>query len=294
MKQFVLVFFLFVSSLAFADDPCLGDEEQKETAALKAKLAQVEKNGSSEEKFKIYKRVVSYECSETSVIKNSQEKLIRIGKDLGQKSEAKGQLYPGTSSAFYWYENAGLKKDSERVLLKAVKADSKNLGLFKNAMEVANNHGPEAAALKMELQKIATITGEGLLAQEEQEVGKLSADFNTATSATIASQEKLRLAQEWLSYTPKGNGVIKKIAEKRGDTIAARPDKVMSSHLAQTFYELAGADAKLKAQKDQSKVFEKKMEKSSEGLKKSFKESSAAESKNFKKGADDLEKELDF
>lgn len=295
MNYLFLLIALISTNLAFADDPCMADDEQKYVRELKSKLILVEKNGSSEEKYGIHQKIVKNDCFSPKEINDSKSRLQRLAVELGKKAEVAKNYYASSGpSAFSWYEGAGLTKESERVLLLAVQKDSSNMTLMKSALEIARSHGASGNGFKSELEKISRANAKSNLNDEEIESKKLNSDISTLANATMVSCSKLLTAMEWLKLASDDTAFVKKIAEKRGDTVANRPDKAMSGMMAQRFYEIAGATSKLKSQQVEEKKMQLKMEKSSESLKKSMQKNSAEDTKKFQKGADDLEKELDL
>lgn len=303
-----------------ADDPCLGDEEEKSAKAAVAALTKAEQAGRPAELFVAYRSILGNECLDRydkTALSRAKTGVPKLGRDLAKAAEAKGLLYSadpvrgdGKTSAFRYFEAIGDYAEANRVMMKAVQAKPDDLALFTAAWGVdegrwvvpdqkTGERQPYVSpqAYRQELLKMASSTADRLMKAEEQDAKGLSGSAIEVAAATTKALEKLRTAAGWMKFSQAGDKAARERAEQRGDMITARPDSTFTQANALMYYEFAGSS---KA-KDKVAQVKKKMEESSRALEKSgekvkgaFTEQSQAEQKKFDKKKADLEKELGF
>ncbi len=303
-----------------ADDPCLGDEEEKSAKAAVAALTKAEQAGRPAELFMAYRSILGNECLDRydkTVLSRAKTRVLKLGGDLAKAAEAKGLLYSadplrsdGQTSAFRYFETIGDYADANRVMMKSLQAKPDDLALFTTAWGVDEGRwvvpDPKTGerqpyvspqAYRQDLQKMASAKADRLMTAEEQDAKGLSGSAVEVATSAMKSLEKLRAAAAWMKFLQAGDKAARERAEQRGDTITARPDSTFTQANAVMYYEFAGSP---KA-KDKVAQVKKKMEESSHALEKSgekvkgaFAEQSQAEQKKFDKKKADLEKELGF
>lgn len=307
-------------SVARADDPCLGDEEQKTALAQSAALQKAEQAGKPAALFAAYMRVAANDCIDRydkRAVGKVTANMPRLGRDLAKAAEAKGALYSskpiqadGQTSAFRYFESVGDHQDANRVLLKAVQAKPEDLRLFETAWNIDNErYGPidsttgsrqpyhSPPVFQQELTKVATSNADRLMKAEEKDAQGLSGNIIELGKATMQSLEKLRSASRWMKYLPGGDRPAKDRAELRGDTIMKRPDPTFTQGQALMYYEFSGSPkAKALAAhiKERGEKSHQAMQKAGESLKNVITQKSETEQKQFEKKKADLEKELGF
>lgn len=295
-----------------ADDPCMASDEEKNTKAVIAETAKVEKSGKPAELFVAYLVVINNECVPDNLRAKARASLPKLGRDLAKAAEAKGLLYSkepvytvvgakedkdgntishGTwrpnerASAFAWLEAAGDYNEANRVMLKVAHAKSDDLGVFTTAWEVdrgrytsvnsmTGERKPYASpvAYHRELQKIAQANADRLMKAEEKDAAGLSGSAAAVGAATASSLEKLKKASDWMKFLPDGDKPARARAEQRGDTILKRQDPTFTHMNAKAYYEFAGTP---KA-KEKMAQLEKKSEESSKAMEKSAKKMEGA------------------
>lgn len=303
-----------------ADDPCLGDEEEKSAKAAVAALTKAEQAGRPAELFMAYRFILGSDCLDRydkTALSRAKAGLPKLGRNLAKTAEANGLLYSadpvrgdGKTSAFRYFEAIGDYAEANRVMMKAVQTKPDDLALFSAAWAVDENRWvvpdqttgerqPYASpkAYRQELQKMATATADRLMKAEEQDAKGLSGSAVEVATSAMKSLETLRAAAAWMKFLPVGDKAVRERAEQRGDAIAARPDSTFTQANALMYYEFAGSPKS----KDKLAQAKKKMEESSRALEKTgekvkgaFAEQSQAEQKTFDKKKADLEKELGF
>ncbi len=310
----------FVGSLAWADNPCLIEEEQKRTKAELARIAQAEKSGTPAELFMAYRAGLSNFClddAQKGATAKMKSTIPKLGKDLAAAAEAKGLFYSpadvradGTTSAFRYYEAIGDFSEANRVMLKGVKHSPDDVKLFQAAWNVDGqrqyardaNTGElkpftSPPTYRQELERSAAAAADRLMKAEDKDAAGLTGNMTVLATAATSSMTKLEQAAAWLKYTPGGDKAARMRAEQRGDTIMKRGDPMFSQPMAIQYYEFSGSPKAKQARAKQEEQ-QRAMEKSAESVKKSMesmvKEKSPAEQEKFRKGKADLEKELGF
>ncbi len=307
-------------STALADDPCLGDEEQKNAKSAAAALRKTEQAGKPAELFAAYRAILGTDCIDRydkDAWARAKANVPKLGRELAKAAEAKGVLYSadpvrsdGRASAFQYFQAIGEYGEANRVMLRALQAKADDLALFKVAWGVDQGrwHAPDPQtgqrqpfvsppAYRQELQRMASAAAERLLKAEEQDAKGLSGSTVEVTLVAARSLEKLQAAGRWMEFLPGGDRSARERAEQRGDTITARSDSTFTQANAVGYYEFAGSPkAKEKAAqvKKRMDASQQAMEKAGEQVKGAIKEQSQAEQKQFDKKKADLEKELGF
>jgi hypothetical protein len=311
---------------ALADDICGGDDERRKlTAEARAAIATAEKSGKQAELFLAYQAAAGDDCIAKDLIEKARANMAKLGRDLAAKAEAKGLLYSKEpvavvageqrraneqASAFAWLEATGDFAGANRVMLKAVHAKPDDLKIFEAAWDAdQNRRGPldpktgeqkpysSPAAYRQELQKVASANANRLMKAEEMDAQGLAGNVAAVAAATMNSLDRLKKASEWMKFLPDGDKPARARAEQRGDTIMKRPDPTFTQMNAKAYYEFAGsAKAKAAAKQVEAKQaeFGRAAEKSAEKVKGSLTQKSEADQQKFKKGKEDLEKELGF
>ena len=303
-----------------ADDPCLGDEEEKSAKAAVAALTKAEQAGRQAELFMAYRSILGNECLDRydkTALSRAKTGVPKLGRDLAKAAEAKGLLYSadpvrsdGQTSAFRYFDAVGDYADANRVMMKALQAKPEDLALFTTAWGVDEGRwvvpDPKTGerqpyvspqAYRQDLQKMASAKADRLMKAEEQDAKGLSGSAVEVATSAMKSLEKLSSAAAWMKFLQAGDKAARERAEQRGDTITARSDSTFTQANAVMYYEFAGSPKS----KDKLTQVKKKMDESSRALEKSgekvkgaFAEQSQAEQKQFDKKKADLEKELGF
>ena len=320
LAGYSLIVAALMAAVVRADDPCLGDEEKKAALAQAAALQKAEQAGQPAALFVAYMRVMANDCIDRydkNAVGKARADMPKLGRDLAKAAEAKGALYSGDpirgdgrTAAFRYYEAVGDHQEANRVLLKAVQAESEDLRLFEAAWNIDNGrydpvdfttgsrqpyHSPPA--FRQELTKVATANADRLMKAEEKDAQGLSGNIGELGKATMRSLEKLRSASLWMKYLPGGDKPAKDRAELRGDAIMKRPDPTFTQSHAMMYYEFSGSPkakglaSQIKQKNEES---QRAMEKAGESMKNAFTEKSEVEQKQFDKKKADLEKELGF
>lgn len=229
-----------------------------------------------------------------------------------------------SASAFAWLREAGDYPEADRVLVQLVRSRPQDLKAFSAAHgylfgERSRGDAPPPRPEHLrEIERVAAENGDALLAEEENAYGKLRADALPVPDRSLATLDR---ARTWLAFVPAGEARVAARAVQRGDQLAASEApawleaavkfygiaqadaklealharasrlgdaaaKAGSYGAARRYYEIAGADAKAA---DVERLQEHKQEASP-----ILKEKDDAARKEFEKGKDALEKELDF
>lgn len=316
----VLLILALTASSVRADDPCMGDEEEKTAKATIAAALNTEKSGKPAELFVTYQSISSNDCIDrfdTNILARANTNLPKLGRELAKAAEAKGLLYSSgptraddQTSAFQYYESIRDYNEANRVILKVVHAKVDDLKVFESAWEVdRSRYGPRdpktggqkpyvsPGSYRQELQKVASANADRFMKAEEKDAAGLSGDAGAVATATMNSLLKLRTASTWMKFLPSGDQPAKIRAEQRGDSIMKRPDPMFTHLNAMSYYDFAGSPkAKEKAAQLERKMEEsgRVMEKAGKKMEGTFTEKSETDQKQFKKGKADLEKELGF
>lgn len=303
-----------------ADDPCLGDEEEKSARAAVAALTKAEQAGRQAELFMAYRSILGNECLDRydkTALSRAKTGVSKLGRDLAKGAEAKGLLYSadpvrsdGQTSAFRYFETIGDYADANRVMMKALQAKPDDLALFTTAWGVDEGRwvvpDPKTGerqpyvspqVYRQDLQKMASAKANRLMQAEEQDAKGLSGSAVEVATSAMKSLEKLSAAAAWMKFLQAGDKAARERAEQRGDTITARSDSTFTQANAVMYYEFAGspkAKDKLSQVKKKMEESSRALEKSGEKVKGAFAEQSQAEQKKFDKKKADLEKELGF
>jgi hypothetical protein len=312
----VVAIFAVTASSVRADDPCLGDDEEKVAKAAIAAMSKAEKSGQPAELFVASRFVADNDCIDR-FDKNAQARakanVPKLGRDLAKAAEAKGFLYSnepvradGRTSAFRYLEAIGDFNEANRVMLKAVYAKSDDLTLFETAWGVdrsrRGSRDPKTGEIQPhvspptyheELRHIASTNADQLMKAEETDAKGLSGSAQEAMKTSTGSLEKLMKASLWMKFLPNGDKLAKARAEQRGDTIMKRGDPMFTQGIAGRYYEFAGS-SKAKEVKAKQEEMGRAMGKTGENVKGAITQKSEAEQKKFNDKKADLEKELGF
>ena len=312
----VVAIFAVTASSIRADDPCLGDDEEKEAKAAIAAMSKAEKSGQPAELFVASRFLADNDCIDR-FDKNAQARakanVPKLGRELAKAAEAKGFLYShepvradGRTSAFRFFEAIGDFNEANRVMLKAVHAKPDDPTLFETAWGVdRGRRGPRdpktgesqphvsPPAYHEELRHIASTNANQLMKAEETDAKGLSGSAQEAMKASMGSLEKLVKASAWMKFLPNSDKLAKARAEQRGDTIMKRGDPMFTQGLAGRYYEFAGSSKAKEVQAKQEEIG-RAMGKTGENVKGAITQKSEAEQKKFNDKKADLEKELGF
>jgi hypothetical protein len=317
---YTVILLALTAPSVYADDPCMGDEEEKATKSQVAALRKVEQSGQPAALFVAYRSIEGNDCIDRydkNARATAKANLPKLGRDLAKAAEAKGVFYSpepvrpdGRTSAFKYFEAIGEYTDANRVMLKAAQAIPEDLTLFKTAWNVDQGRlGPRdpktgeqspyvsQPAYRQELAKFASTNADRLMKAEEKDAQGLSGSAANVATSTMNSLQKLRTAAEWMKYVPGGDKPAKDRADQRGDTIMKRPDPTFTQMNASAYYEFSGSPkgkglaAQIKKKGEES---QRAMEKAGEKMKGAITEQGEAEQKKFDKKKADLEKELGF
>lgn len=299
-----------------ADDPCLGDDEEKAAKAAIAAMNKAEKSGQPAELFVASRFLADNDCID-QFDKNAQARakanVPKLGRELAKAAEAKGFLYShepvradGRTSAFRYFEAIGDFSEANQVMLKAVHAKPDDPTLFETAWGVdRGRRGPRdpktgetqphvsPPAYQEELRHIASTNADQLMKAEETDAKGLSGSAQEAMKASMGSLEKLVKASAWMKFLPNSDKLAKARAEQRGDTIMKRGDPMFTQGLAGRYYEFAGSSKAKEVQTKQEEMG-RAMGKTGENVKGAITQKSEAEQKKFNDKKADLEKELGF
>lgn len=291
---FVLVALMGMTHSARADG-CRAQEEQ--TAAVQMKAAEdLERAGKLKPAYQAAEKIDAM-CLAGGGSKRHEALRQRLGLQLGQQEEGQGRL----AAAFDWYKATRNEGEADRVLMMHVNAKPGDRNLLGRAIDHFRfRNNPARVA---ELRQLAAKNAELELAKEEK-----------AFAARKDSLQELDHARDWLYYV--GDGAIKKVqqrAEMRGDALA-REDTLRHLENAKRYFFMAEAKSKESALKDKAlrlaQAHEKKGEISQardfyslagadahgqamqERAEAQHQKAEGKRQKQFKKGQDDLEKEL--
>jgi len=301
MKKTILMSLVFVvaglagaTQLALADSECTPADDKAGAAQLK-KAEDNERAGKFKEAYQAASKLG--DCLPEGGYQRQKATLKRVGLQLGQQEEKQGRL----AAAFDWYKNSGNDAEADRVKMKQVNASPRDRQLVSDAIDHFRFKNNDARVA--ELRQLAAKNADLELANEEK-----------AFAARKESFDELGKAKDWLYFV--GESAAKKVrdrAEQRGDTLV-KEDIYRHLENAQRYFDMAEAKQKGKALKDKAlrlaQEHEKKGEikqatdfyslagesaKGNELQAKSdaqHKKSEDKRQKQFKKGQDDLEKEL--
>jgi len=207
-------------------DGCSTDDE-KQAGLQVNEVEGLERAGKLQEAFE-RAATVAAEC----VAKGSQRIVAlreRVGRNLGQQAEKKGQL----GKAFEWYDRSGLTADADRVKMLQVRANSQDYHTISNAYDYFKRREIEPN-LKM-LREIAAKNADRTLVDEDK-----------AFAAHKESFEELGQAKDWLGFVGEDQQHrVKDRAEKRGDALAEK-DGLGMLEKALRYYEVADKPQKAK------------------------------------------------
>lgn len=282
------------TQLALADSECTPQDDKAGAAQLK-KAEDNEHAGKLKEAYQAASKLG--DCLPDGGYQRQKAMIKRVGLKLGQQEEQQGRL----AAAFDWYKGSHNDADADRVKMKQVNASPRDRQVVSDAIDHFKYSDNNARVA--ELRQLAAKNADLELANEEK-----------AFAARKESFDELGKARDWLYFV--GESAAKKVrdrAEQRGDTLA-KEDIYRHLENAQRYFDMAEAKQKGKALKDKAlrlaQEHEKKGEikqatdfyslagesaKGNELQAKSeaqHKKSEDKRQKQFKKGQDDLEKEL--
>jgi hypothetical protein len=301
MKKTIMMFVVFgLAGLVGTMQPAQADgcnpAEEKLAATQMKKAEDSERAGKLKEAYAAAGKVDSM-CLAGDGFKRHEAMIKRIGLQLGQQEEKQGRL----AAAFDWYKGSRNDAEADRVKMKQVDASPRDRNVVSNAIDHFRfkNNNPRVA----ELRQLAAKNGDLELANEEK-----------VFAARKESFDELGRAKDWFYLV--GESAAKKVrerAEQRGDTLA-KEDIYRHLENAKRYFDMAEAKQKEKALQDKALKLAKEHEKKGE-IKQAtdfyslagesakgnelqersdaqHKKSEEKRQKQFKKGQDDLEKEL--
>jgi predicted Zn-dependent protease len=282
-----------VTQLALADSECTPADDKAGAAQLK-KAEDNERAGKLKEAYQAANKLG--DCLPEGGYQRQKAMLKRVGLQLGQQEEKQGRL----AAAFDWYKGSGNDAEAGRVKMKQVNASPRDRQVGSDAMDYFKGGNDKSLA---ELRQLAAKNGDLELANEEK-----------AFAARKESFDELEKAKGWFYLV--SESAAKKVrdrAEQRGDTLV-KEDIYRLLENARHYYSFAEAKPKEKALKDKALRLAQEHEKKGEITQATEFYSLADESakgnelqarseaqhmkseekrqKQFKKGQDDLEKEL--
>jgi hypothetical protein len=299
MKKTIMMFILYcvaglvgAMQFALADSECTPQDDKAGAAQMK-KAEDSERAGKLKEAYQAASKLG--DCLPAGGYQRQKAMLKRVGLQLGQQEEKQGRL----TAAFDWYKGSGNDADAGRVKMKQVNASPRDRQVVSNAIDYFGHNDPRAA----ELRQLAAKNGDLELANEEK-----------AFAARKESFDELGRAKDWFYLV--GESAAKKVrerAEQRGDTLV-KEDIYRHLENAKRYFDMAEAKQKEKALQDKALKLAKEHEKKGE-IKQAtdfyslagesakgnelqersdaqHKKSEEKRQKQFKKGQDDLEKEL--
>jgi len=302
MKKSIIIFYVVFSvavlmgatQIAQADG--CGAQDEKVAAEQMKKAEDSERAGKLKEAYAAAVKVDSM-CLAGDGFKRQEAMLKRIGLQLGQQEEKQGRL----AAAFDWYKNSRNDAEADRVKMKQVDATPRDHNLVSGAIDHFKFRNNDARV--KELRQLAAKNAELELANEEK-----------AFATRKESFDELDKAKDWLYLVDES--AVKKMrdrAEQRGD-ILAKEDIYRRLENARRYYDIAEAKKKEQALQDKALQLAKEHEKKGEITQaKDFyslagasdkgnelqersevqhKKSEEKRQKQFKKGQDELEKEL--
>jgi hypothetical protein len=271
-------------------------EDEKVAAAQMKKAEDSEHAGKLKEAYQAASKIDSM-CLAGDGYKRHEAMLKRIGLQLGQQEEKQGRL----AAAFDWYNSSRNDAEADLVKMKQVNASPRDRNLVSGAIDHFRFKNNDARVA--ELRQLAAKNADLEFASEEK-----------AFAARKESFDELGKAKDWLYLV--GEGADKKArerAEQRGDTLA-KEDIYRHLENAKRYYSIAEAKQKEKTLQDKAMRLAQEHEKKGEiNQAKDFyslagesnkgnelqarseaqhKKSEEKRQKQFKKGQDDLEKEL--
>ena len=271
-------------------------EDEKVAAAQMKKAEDSEHAGKLKEAYQAASKIDSM-CLAGGGYKRHETMLKRIGLQLGQQEEKQGRL----AAAFDWYKNSRNDAEADRVKMKHVNASPRDHSLVSGAIDHFRFKNNDARVT--ELRQLAAKNADLELANEEK-----------AFAARKESFDELGKAKDWLYLV--GESAPKKArerAEQRGDTLA-KEDIYRHLENAKRYYSIAEAKQKEKTLQDKAMRLAQEHEKKGEitqardfyslagasakgnelqeRSEAQHKKSEEKRQKQFKKGQDDLEKEL--
>ena len=302
MKKALLISVVFcvaslvgATQLALADSECTPQDDKAGAAQMK-KAEDSERAGKLKEAYQAASKLGNA-CLASGGYQRNKAMLQRVGLQLGQQDEKQGRL----AAAFDWYKGSGNNADADRVKMKQVNASPRDRQVVSDAIDHFKYGSNDT--LLAELRQLAAKNADLELANEEK-----------AFAAHKESFDELGNAKDWFYFV--GDSAAKKVrerAEQRGDTLA-KEDTLRHLENALRYFEFAEAKQKGKALKDkalrlaqdhekkgeitQAKDFYSLAGESAKGnelqerAEAQHKKSEDKRQKQFKKGQDDLEKEL--
>jgi hypothetical protein len=300
MKKTIILFVAFsvaglmgATQLALADSECTPADDKAGAAQLK-KAEDNERAGKWKEAYQTASKLG--DCLPSGGYQRQKAILNRVGLQLGQQEEKQGRL----AAAFDWYKGSHNDADADRIKMKQVNASPRDRQVVSDAIDYFKGGNDTRVA---ELRNLAAKNADLELANEEK-----------AFAARKESFDELEKARDWLYLV--GESAAKKVrdrAEQRGDTLA-KEDILRHLENAKHYFSIAEAKKKDQALKDKALKLAQEHEKKGEITQATDFYSLAGESakgnelqartevqhkkseekrqKQFKKGQDDLEKEL--
>lgn len=282
------------AQLALADSECTPADDKAGAAQMK-KAEDSERAGKLKEAYQAASKLG--DCLPAGGYQRQGAMLKRIGLQLGQQEEKQGRL----AAAFDWYKSSHNDTEADRVKMKQVDASPRDRQLVSDAID--NFKFRDNDTRVAELRKLAAKNADLELANEEK-----------AFAARKESFDELGKARDWFYLV--GESAAKKVrerAEQRGDTLV-KEDIYRHLENAKRYFSIAEAKQKEKALQDKALRLAQEHEKKGEITQaKDFyslagasakgdelqarseaqhKKSEDKRQKQFKKGQDDLEKEL--
>ena len=282
------------TQLALADSECTPADDKAGAAQMK-KAEDSERAGKLKEAYQAASKLGNA-CLPAGGYQRNKAMLQRVGLQLGHQEEKQGRL----AEAFDWYKGSGNDAEAGRVKMKQVNASPRDRQVVSDAIDYFKG-GNDARVT--ELRQLAAKNADLELANEEK-----------AFAARKESFDELEKARDWFYLV--GESAAKKVrdrAEQRGDTLA-KEDVYRHLENAKRYFDIAEAKQKEQALQDKAlrlaQEHEKKGEitqatdfyslagasaKGNELQKRAdaqHKKSEDKRQKQFKKGQDDLEKEL--
>ena len=202
-------------------------EDEKQAGRQLNEVESLERAGKLQDAFE-RAATVAAEC-----VANGTQRIValkeRVGRNLGQQAEKKGQL----GNAFAWYDRSGLAADADRVRMLQVKAKSQDYKTISDAYDYFKRR--ELEAKLNELREIAAKNADRTLVDEDK-----------AFSAHKESFQELAQTKDWLGFLGEDQQKrVKDRAEKRGDALAEK-DGIGMLEKALRYYEVADKPQKVK------------------------------------------------
>lgn len=282
------------TQFALADSECTPQDDKAGAAQLK-KAEDSESAGKLKAAYEAARKLG--DCLPAGGYQRQAAMLKRIGQQLGQQEEKQGRL----AAAFDWYKSSSNDADADRVKMKQVDASPRERQMVSDAIDYFRFRDNDTRVA--ELRKLAAKNADLELANEDK-----------AFAARKESFDELGKARDWFYLV--GEAAAKKArerAEQRGDTLA-KEDVYRHLENAKHYFSFAEAKKKEQALQDKALRLAQEHEKKGEitqatdfyGLAGAsdkgnalqeradaqHKKSEDKRQKQFKKGQDDLEKEL--